>query len=244
MSTVPKVITTGANRGIGFSIVQALGLCYPNNIYILACRSTHSGHEATKELQSLGAKAKLDVVELDIVNDDTIIAAAKYVESTYGRLDAMRLTDGSGLQEIRQNFNETFNANITSIMAITQTFLPLRRKGRKGKVINVSSARGSITRSANGLLPPTAVVSYGVSKSAVNALTVELQRAEDAGDGKVEFFTINPGHCKTAFNGYKGTKDPIYGAEVVVQLATAERGRWKKGGFWEFEEGVMREVPW
>lgn len=87
MSSPKVILTTGANRGIGFSIVQALGLRYPNNIYILACRSTPSGHEAAKKLQNLGVKAKLDIVELDIVNDDTIIAAAKYIESTYGRLD-------------------------------------------------------------------------------------------------------------------------------------------------------------
>ncbi len=158
---------------------------------------------------------------------------------------------------MRENFNSTFNANITSVMAVTSTFLPLLHKSQEPKVVNVSSGRGSVTRSANSQLPPTAVVSYGVSKSALNALTVDMQRAEDAGiidvdgkrvekegDGKVEFWAANPGHCKTAFNGFRGKKDPIDGAEVVVQLVLAERGKWKKGAFWEFEEGGMREVPW
>jgi len=30
----------------------------------------------------------------------------------------------------------------------------------------------------------------------------------------------------------------------VVQLVLGKAGEWKKGGFWEFEEGEMREVPW
>ncbi|CZR67742.1 related to short chain dehydrogenase/reductase family protein [Phialocephala subalpina] len=254
MSTAPNVIlTTGSNRGIGFSIVQALGLRYPQNIYILACRSTSAGSEAIKELQKLGITAKLDVVELDIVNDPTIILAAKSVEEKYGRLDVLINNAAIGMRpksdslpDIRENFNTTFNANITSIMTTTTTFLPLLRKSQDPRIINVSSARGSITRSANGLLPTTAVVSYSVSKSALNSLTVELQRAEDSREdgGRVEFWVASPGHCKTAFNGYRGTKDPLDGAEVVVQLATAERGKWKKGGFWEFEEGGMREVPW
>jgi NAD(P)-dependent dehydrogenase (short-subunit alcohol dehydrogenase family) len=102
-------------------------------------------------------------------------------------------------------------------------------------------------------MPPTAVVAYSISKTALNSLTIEMQKAEDAlkdgegngeGWGKVEFWAANPGHCKTAFNGYRGAKDPIDGAEVVVQLVMGERGRWKKGWFWEFEDGVMREVPW
>jgi NAD(P)-dependent dehydrogenase (short-subunit alcohol dehydrogenase family) len=151
------------------------------------------------------------------------------------------------LQDIRENFATTFNANVASILATITTFLPLLQKSASPKVINVSSGRGSVTRSASGLLPPTAVVSYGVSKSALNALTVELQRAEDVRDGedwKVEYFAINPGHCKTAFNGFKGLKDPIDGAEVVVQLALGKKGMWRKGAFWEFEEGEMREIPW
>lgn len=61
------------------------------------------------------------------------------------------------------------------------------------------------------------------------------------GRGKVEFFAANTRHCKTAFNGFKGTKDPFNGAELVVRLVGGE-GR--KGGFWEFEEGILREVPW
>lgn len=62
-----------------------------------------------------------------------------------------------------------------------------------------------------GNLPPTAVVSYSVSKTALNALTIEIQKAEDAreGEGKVDFYVVNPGHCKTEFNGYRGTKDPL-----------------------------------
>jgi NAD(P)-dependent dehydrogenase (short-subunit alcohol dehydrogenase family) len=87
MASSKVILTTGSNRGIGFSIVQALGLRSPQNTYILACRSPSSGHNAVKELQNLGVKAKLDVVELDILSDDTIINAAKYVQSKYGQLD-------------------------------------------------------------------------------------------------------------------------------------------------------------
>jgi len=141
---------------------------------------------------------------------------------------ALRPT-GTDPQSSRENFNATFN----------------------------TTGRASLTRSSTGKLPPTAVVSYSVSKAAVNSLTIELQKSEDAlmredfeqanvegkeaGRGRVEFFAANPGHCKTAFNGFKGTKNPLDGAEVIVRLVNGEG---KKGGFWEFEEGVLRLVPW
>jgi NAD(P)-dependent dehydrogenase (short-subunit alcohol dehydrogenase family) len=162
-------------------------------------------------------------------------------------------TKSQELDDLRENFNSTFNANITSVAAVTRTFLPLLHLSQNPKVINISSGRASLTRSSNGNLPPTAVVAYSVSKAALNSLTIEMQKAENVlkegegkgeGWGKIEFWAANPGHCKTAFNGYRGAKDPLDGAEVVVQLALGRKGQWKKGGFWEFEEGVMREVPW
>lgn len=54
---------------------------------------------------------------------------------------------------------------------------------------------------------------------------------------------VSPGHCRTGFNGFRGRKDPVEGARVVVELALAERGIYG-GGFWEWEEGGLREVAW
>jgi NAD(P)-dependent dehydrogenase (short-subunit alcohol dehydrogenase family) len=176
--------------------------------------------------------------------------------------------EGSGeLGELRENFNTTFNTNITSIAAVTSTFLPLLHKSSSPKVINISSGRASLGLASKGLLPKSVSVSYGVSKVGINALTVEMLRAEDAiledrgdsedergegqrrgvGRGKTRFWAVNPGFCKTAFNGFKGTRDPVVGAEVVVRLVLDEEGVYGKGGFWEWdegEEGRMREVPW
>lgn len=96
-------------------------------------------------------------------------------------------------------------------------------------------------------------MAYSVSKTALNALTIEFQKAEDARVGKapeaegkerVRFWAVSPGHLKTAFNNFRGTKDPIDGAEVVVRLVCEEEGMREGGSFWEFEDGEMREVPW
>lgn len=96
-------------------------------------------------------------------------------------------------------------------------------------------------------MPPTAAAAYSVSKTALNTLTIEFQKAEVAGPakeagGRVKFWVISPGHLKTAFNNFRGTKDPLGGAEVVVRLVCEEGGQ-EGGTFWEFEGGEMREVP-
>lgn len=159
--------------------------------------------------------------------------------------------------DIRSNFADTFNANIASVYVTTSLFQPLLHRSKAPKVINISSGRASLTRSSTGNMPPTQVIAYSVSKAGLNSLNIEMQKVEDAlgkegesegeekiGRGKTEFFAANPGHCKTAFNGFRGTKNPNDGAEVAVRLALAGEAEYKKGGFWEFEEGVMREVPW
>lgn len=87
-----------------------------------------------------------------------------------------------------------------------------------------------------------------MSGAALNSLTIELQNTEDVlkeggegkGRGKVEFWAANPGHCKTAFNGYRGTKGPIDGAELVVQLVVGEEGQWKREG--GYEGGALIDV--
>jgi NAD(P)-dependent dehydrogenase (short-subunit alcohol dehydrogenase family) len=154
------------------------------------------------------------------------------------------------LNGLRDSFNATFNANVTSVAAVTSTFLPLLRRSSDPRVIHVSSGRASLQRSTAANSPLTAVLSYSISKVALNALTIEQQKIENArtgneqDGGKVDFYAINPGHCKTAFNGWRGLKDPLDGAEVVVRLVMAKRGKWKAGSFLEFEDGEMREVPW
>jgi NAD(P)-dependent dehydrogenase (short-subunit alcohol dehydrogenase family) len=106
-------------------------------------------------------------------------------------------------------------------------------------VINISSARASIHNITTGNLPPTACAPYSVSKVALNALTLELGKSHP----DVKFYAANPGHCKTAFNGFKGKKDPVEGAGVVVELALAAKGRYAPG-FWECEGSEMREMKW
>ncbi|MCJ1270106.1 hypothetical protein MMC22_010000 [Lobaria immixta] len=72
--------------------------------------------------------------------------------------------------------------------------------------------------------------SYGVSKTALNSLTIELAKAKP----EVRFYAAGPGHTKTAFNGVQGTKEPLDAAKVVVELASAENGKYEPG-FWQME---------
>lgn len=81
------ILVTGANRGIGFAIVQAAADRVLDATFILGCRSLEAGHEAAEKLRVLNSKARFDVVQIDIENDESILAAVKYVTEKYGKLD-------------------------------------------------------------------------------------------------------------------------------------------------------------
>lgn len=84
----PIILVTGANRGIGFAVVQSTALRVPNATYILACRSQSAGETAIEELQKLGVTAPLDVVVLDVTDDGSILAAKDTIQKQYEKLDS------------------------------------------------------------------------------------------------------------------------------------------------------------
>lgn len=58
-----------------------------------------------------------------------------------------------------------------------------------------------------------------IAKADLNMLTLQMQLAEERReDSRITYWAVSPGHCKTGFNGYRGKKDPLEGAESVVRL--------------------------
>ncbi|MCJ1387502.1 hypothetical protein MMC18_000345 [Xylographa bjoerkii] len=234
----------GGKDSIGLAILQSLARSFPQDHFLLACRTVASGEEAVQQLRELDVKAAINIVELDVTSDESIAKAREWVEKKFGGLDVLINNAGMAVlpnpsnSNLRASWTTTLSTKLTSVACLTSAFLPLLKRKSHAMVINVSSARASLTLSTAGNLPPTRVVAYSVSKTALNALTIEMAKSEPA----VRVYSVSPGHCRTAFNGFSGKKDPLDGAKVVVELV-AGNGQ-EENGFWEFEEGRLRIVPW
>jgi NAD(P)-dependent dehydrogenase (short-subunit alcohol dehydrogenase family) len=95
-------------------------------------------------------------------------------------------------------------------------------------------------------LPPVAEIEYCIVKAGLNIMTLQYHIAEEQRPEaeRVTFWAVSPGHCKTGFNGFRGIKDPVDGAEVVVRLLESEKSAIAGGTFWEFEGGKFQQPPW
>lgn len=91
MSSSNVVLCTGANQGLGYSILKIAGLRHPDYTYILCSRDLAKGKDAAGQLKKDGVSAKVDVLELDVTKDEHIEQAVAYVDKTYGKLDGKYL---------------------------------------------------------------------------------------------------------------------------------------------------------
>ena len=120
-----------------------------------------------------------------------------------------------------ETWRKTFDTNVFGLIATTQAFLPLLRKSEAGRIVNLSSILGSITFHATPGSPvyDNKVAAYNVSKSAVNAYTVQL--AYELKDSKIKVNAAHPGWVKTEMGGAGATMELPDGAKTSVALATS-----------------------
>ena len=225
MTTTKKIaLVTGATRGIGLETVRQLA--QQDAHVILAGRDYAKADAAAQALR----KQNLDVeaIALDVTDGRSIAAAAAQIEKKHGRLDILVNNAGimiddttkSPSQQPLENWRRTFDTNVFGLIAVTQAFLPLLKKSAAGRIVNVSSLLGSITQHADPsslIYDYKAPVSYNVSKSTVNAWTVQL--AHELRNTSIKVNAIHPGHVKTDMGGETAPMEIAEGAKTSVELA-------------------------
>ena len=90
-------------------------------------------------------------------------------------------------QSSDQEWMETFDLNLFSVVRLTRMVLPLMRKQKWGRIINISSE--------SGIQPDAQMAPYNASKAALNNLTKSLSKAV-ALDG-ILVNTVSPAFVET-----------------------------------------------
>lgn len=245
----PVALVTGANQGVGNEIAKALAA----NGYIvyLGSRKMGNGEKAASEI---GGNAK--AILLDVTQQQTIDAAVARIGNEYGRLDLLvnnagishggtspksvdeLMSTGRAANVSLDEVRTVWETNVFGVIAVTQAALPLLRKSASARIVNVSSALGSLSWIAD---PQCWArnhfgVVYAASKSALNAVTLAFALELEKENIKVN--AVSPGYTATALNNFEGTDSLEVGSREPVRVALETDG--PTGSF----TGPEGPLPW
>jgi NAD(P)-dependent dehydrogenase (short-subunit alcohol dehydrogenase family) len=250
MQNKPVALVTGANRGIGLQIAKDLAA--RGFTVLVGSRNLERRETATK---SVGADAR--ALQLDVTDQASIAAAAERIRNELGRLDVLVNNaaishagkPGRSLKEIGKSgrasvasldeVRAVFETNVFGGVAVTQAMLPLLREAPAGRIVNVSSASGSLTMNAEPTNPHRAMfgVVYSSSKTALNAITLAFALELDSTPIKVN--AACPGFTATNLNNFEGTRTVEQAAREPVRLALLDANG--PTGTFSNEDGPL---PW
>lgn len=227
-------LVTGANRGIGLEVARALAL--RGFTTVLGARDAQKGYEAARSLRQ--GRVEVVPVQLDVTAQQSIDAAKVMVEERFGKLDVLvnnaailyddwQRAENADLETVR----EAFETNTLGAWRMCQAFIPLLRKSKHARIVNVSSESGSLTVMGGG------TPGYSVSKAALNALTRML--ADELRASRILVNSVCPGWVATDMGGPQAPRTVEEGAAGVVWAALLPDDG-PTGGF--FRDGGP--LPW
>lgn len=229
-------LITGVSRDMGLGYETAKQLFDLGYKVIIAARDI-------EKVKSLAGKASFTAMSLDITNDTSVNQLAADIEKQFGKLDVLINNaggffdqGGEPLSTDIQFIKDAFDTNLLGAWRMTKAFVPLLRKSSAGRIVNVSSGAGSFTDPVFGLTNHQGNVPvYGITKLALNGLTVKLAR--ELKNTSIKVNSVCPGFVAT----YPGTEQwgarPVTeGAKGIVWAATLDHDG-PSGGF--FRDGQI-----
>lgn len=216
-------LVTGANKGIGFEVVKILAK--KGFLVYLGSRNIESGLTAVEKLKSEGI-TNVEAIELDVTNQDSVLAAHTAISEKSNVLDVLVNNAGisgelpqSALHATIDQFRTVYETNVFGVVSVTQAFIELLKKSSEPRIVNVSTAMGSLTLAADtssaGYDKKFAV--YQSSKTALNMYTVNL--AYELRNTPFKVNAVCPGWTKTDFTNQQGTSTVEQAGQRIAKYA-------------------------
>jgi NAD(P)-dependent dehydrogenase (short-subunit alcohol dehydrogenase family) len=234
-------LITGANKGLGKEIARQLGVL--GYSVVIAARDEQAGSAAAAEFVAAGCDAY--AVRLEVTNPNDIANLVSYLKEKFGKLDVLVNNAGIALEWDSEPTNSdkirrTLEVNLIAPYAITESLVPLLSCSEDARVINQSSALGSINTAANNWdqVEDFVRVGYSTSKAGLNMLTViQSKTLKDKG---IAVAAAHPGWVKTDLGTQAAPMEVEEGASTVVELVTMSRDQFPHGQL--IHKG--KQLPW
>jgi NAD(P)-dependent dehydrogenase (short-subunit alcohol dehydrogenase family) len=205
MGDVHKVaVVTGSSSGIGYE--TSLALAREGFLTFATMRNLEKGSiiKSDSDKENLPLK----IMQLDVTDDASVSKAVQSIISDSGRIDVIVNNAGYGLvgafedlslDEIKQQYE----TNFFGVVRVTQAVIPIMRKQKSGRIINISSGAGRFGYPGGSAYVSTKFAMEGLSES----LSYELDPFG------IKVILVEPGVIRTNFgNGMvvaKKSQDPV-----------------------------------
>jgi NAD(P)-dependent dehydrogenase (short-subunit alcohol dehydrogenase family) len=204
-------VVTGANKGIGFAVTQAL---LAEGAHVVA------GSRSTENLDGLEG---VTAVPVDLVLADGPGLLVQRAVDEHGRLDvlvnnvgAVRIRTDGFLGTSDEEFEWALQMDFFTTLRATRAALSPMLAQRSGAIVNVASVNSFFQ-------PDAATVDYGVAKAAVVNLSKSL--AQEFGSQGIRVNCVSPGQVSTDLwlgeHGVAATVGKAIGIDADTVRATA-----------------------
>nr|CAB3225316.1 D-beta-hydroxybutyrate dehydrogenase, mitochondrial-like [Phallusia mammillata] len=184
------VFITGCDRGFGRLLAVRLDKL---GLHVFAgCLSDKAAAELTEQCSS-----RLNAIKMDVTKPSEVKNALRLVKKFLGDKPLWGLVNNAGIQNAvisfewntKDDYQSVLGVNLFGTIDTTLNFFPLIRKGKQGRIVNVSSLLGRFAANASP---------YVVSKFGVEGFSDGLSK--EARVFNVTVHTIEPGFFRTNFN--------------------------------------------
>ncbi len=181
-------LITGGSRGIGRACVQFLSKAGADVAF------TYNTNEqlANKLCDEYTGKNIVRSFKVNTNNEDDICNVINTVENDFGKIDI--LVNNAGIWEKSEienlsldKWNKTININLTGTFLFTKYTVPIMKKNKFGRIINISSTAGQRGEAFYS--------HYAASKGGIIAFTKSL--AVELGEYNITVNSVAPGWVKT-----------------------------------------------
>lgn len=230
-----RIFITGASRGIGLELARQ---CLQRGDQVFAsCRQPDSA-DGLQQLKSTNPD-RLTILQLDVTSQSEVESVAEQVSAEVDYLDIL-FNNAGILHSDEQIGNLAFDTllnvlhvNSVAPIMVAQSLLGLLKAGKAGKIVNVTSQLGSISRKRSG-----GRYSYDGSKAALNMFSRTL--AFDVIDDGIITIVIHPGWVRTDMGG-SGASIGVEESAAGILNVTEKLTKKDVGRFLAWDGA---EIPW
>ena len=206
-------VVTGATRGIGRAIAEALAKSGAK----VACIGTNE-EKLTKSVADIVAAGGIaQAFVCNVADTDAVAEMAKSVLAAFGKVDI--LVNNAGITRdmlmrriTNEQWDDVINVNLRGPFLVTRAFVESMRKSKWGRIINISSI--------SGLIGNKGQANYSASKAGLIGFTRTI--CKELGNRNITVNAIAPGFIETDMTA---VLEEVYVNEIKARIPMGRFGQ-------------------